>query len=287
MTITRKAGILLAAAFVLFALAFTGCSTDDGGGDEEPGPDWGKIASWNGEDAAVVLGTASADISGLDIRYKETPLGNLIADGIAEYARYTSAEKVDFAMLNGQNVQNLSTEVVDADGNTTTYKGIPKGDITLASLTSGSSTLGDTLFLVTYTGAEIEAIINVFVNSPVAGQWRANCVVLVSKGVSYTVSADDTDLTNPPHVTGIKINGAPIDSTKTYRVAVGNFIAGQNAGGGTATSGGPANFVSYGGTDQELLGDTLKQAVAKYILAMGTVNPKTENRIIGIVPSIQ
>jgi 2',3'-cyclic-nucleotide 2'-phosphodiesterase (5'-nucleotidase family) len=273
MTITRKAGILLVAAFVLLALAFTGCSADDDD-DKDPVADWGKIASWDGEDATVTLGTAGADISGVDIRYKETPLGNLIADGIAEYARYESGETVDFAILNGQNVAGLAST------------GIPKGDITLASLTSGN-TLGDSLFLVTYTGAEIEAIIDVFVNSSTAGTWKGNCVVLVSKGVSYTVSADDTDSTNPPNVTGIKINGAPIDSTKTYRVAVGNFIAGQNATGGTATSGGAVNFVPYGGSDQTLIGGTLKQAVAKYILAMGTVNPKTENRIIGIVPPIQ
>jgi 5'-nucleotidase len=235
------------------------------------GLDWSKTTSWDGSDTTTVLGTAAAAISGEDIRYKETPLGNMIADGIAAYAAYTSGETVDFAMLNGQNVQGFNPD------------GIPAGNITLDRLSAG---LGDTLFLVTYTGQDIIDIINIFVNSDAyestGSGWKRNCVVLVSKGVSYTVTPDP-DPTEPPSATDIKVNGTAIDPAKEYLVAVGNFMAGQNAAGGDATTGGGLNFVDYG-TDKEVLDDTLKQAVAKYILARGTVNPVTADRITGTVP---
>jgi 2',3'-cyclic-nucleotide 2'-phosphodiesterase (5'-nucleotidase family) len=259
---------------------FTGCSDPDP--DPDPGPDWGKQASWDGADTTTVLGTAVKDINADNIRYKETELGNLIADGIVEYARFTSGKSVDFAMLNGQNVQGFAAT------------GISAGDITLPSLSSGNA-LGDTLFLVTYTGANIEAIINIFVNSNAyentGDGWRRNCVVLVSKGVRYTITPD-ADPNKPPHATGIKVNGTAIEATKEYRVAVGNFMAGQSAtndpddedGWADATSGGPSNFTSYGTEKTPYADNTLKQAVAKYILAQGTINPVTEGRIIGKVP---
>jgi 2',3'-cyclic-nucleotide 2'-phosphodiesterase (5'-nucleotidase family) len=271
---TKKAGILLFSALVLAALVFTGCEPDP---EPEPGLDWGKAADWDGTDSTTVLGTASAAISGTDIRYKETPLGNLIADGIAEYARFTSGETVDFAMLNGQNVQAFAE--------------ISQGEITLDSLSAG---LGDSLFLVTYTGKDIEDLINIFVNSNAyqntGSGWKRNCVVLVSSGVSYTVTPDATDAdNNPPTATGIKVNGVAIDpdnTEKTYRVAVGNFMAGQNATaeGGDATGGGGANFVNYGSAKKSFHPVTLKEAVARYILAKGTVSPVIEGRISGTVP---
>jgi 2',3'-cyclic-nucleotide 2'-phosphodiesterase (5'-nucleotidase family) len=276
MIITRKVGIWLFSAVVFGALVFTGCPTDT---ESEPdaGLDWGKVADWDGTDSTTVLGTTPEAISGTDIRYKETPLGNLIADGIVEYARFTSGEKVDFAMLNGQNVQGFAST------------GIPKGNITLDSLSSG---LSDSLFLVTYTEKDIADLINIFVNSTAyeTGNpgWKRNCVVLVSSGVSYAVTPDQIT-SNPPHAINIKVNGAVIDpagTEKTYRVAVGNFMAGQNATaeGGDATSGGGSNFVSYGSDKKSYHPVTLKEAVARYILAKGNISPVTEGRIIGRVP---
>jgi 5'-nucleotidase len=263
MMITKKAGIWLVSALVLAALVFTGCPTDT---DPEPDPglDWGKVSVWDGSDTTTVLGTASTAISGKDIRYKETPLGNLIADGIAEYARFTSGETVDFAMLNGQNVQGLTE--------------IPQGDITLANLSSGQA-LGDSLFLVTYTGKNIEDIINIFVNSNQSEMWSANCVVLVSKEVSYRVTDDDDNSATPPKATNIKVNGTAIDPNKTYRVAVGDFMAGPEG-----ASKGSANFVDYGKNKTPYNDDALKQAVAKYILVKGTIDPPALGRITGEVP---
>jgi 5'-nucleotidase len=277
----KKIGILLISVFVFTALVFTSCDTnprpDEGGGGGDPYKNlkWSNITSWDGSDSTTVLGAAAEDISGTDIRYNETAAGNLIADGIAAYARFTSGENVDFAMLNGQNVQGISV--------------IPKGDITLANLTAGNA-LTDTLFIVTYTGEEIETLINIFVNSNAYQDstpgWKRNCVVLVSKEVSYTVTPD-SDQSKPPHATDIKVNGSSIVKTKDYRVAVGNFMAGKNSDGTDATSGGGVNFINYGTNKTPYSSDTLKQAVAKYILAKSSISPIVGGRISGEVPVIQ
>ncbi|MDR2394879.1 MAG: 5'-nucleotidase C-terminal domain-containing protein [Treponema sp.] len=230
---------------------FTGCPTDT---DPEPDP-WEKIAGWQ-EGGDFELGTATANIDGNNGRYRETPLGNLIVDGIAEYARYTSGEKVDFALHNGQNLK------VD---------NITAGKITNTAV---SATIGtDTLYLVTYTGKEVAILINIFVNSSSSGKWNANCIALVSEGVSYTVS----DTTSPPHATDIKVGGSPINLTKEYRVAVGNFIGATLA---------TANRFPEGTNKTDLSPTKLSEAVAKYIYVKGTITPPALGRITGEVPVI-
>jgi 5'-nucleotidase len=270
MVFTRKNGILFISALMIMALVFIGCSTDS---DSDPEPDpsnpygdlsWDKIASWDGTDSTTVLGEATEAMPGTDTRYKETALGNLIADGIAAYAGYASGEPVDFAMLNGQGIQGSA---------------IQKGNITFDNFSGNFSS--DKLFLVTYTGAEVENLINEFVNSSSPGKYNSNCVVLVSKEVSYTVTPD-ADESQPPSATAIKVNGAPIVADKDYRVAVGNFMSGDT------TNGGNQNFEKYGKDKTATYAtDTLKQAVAKYILAKGTISPPELGRITGTVPVIQ
>ncbi|MDR1301941.1 MAG: 5'-nucleotidase C-terminal domain-containing protein [Treponema sp.] len=248
---TRKNGILLVSALMFMALVFIGCSTDT---DPEPDP-WGTFV-WQ-EEGNFELGTVTADIDGTDGRYKETPLGNLIADGIAEYTRHSSGEQVDFALHNGQNLK---------------VNKLSSGKITNADI---SGTIGtDTLYLVSYTGEEITTLINIFVNSNSNGKWNANCIALVSKEVSYTILTG----INPPIAANIKVNGSPIELAKTYRVAVGNFIG--------ATTADQNRFPE--GTNKTDLGPTkLSEAVAQYIYVQGTISPPELGRITGTVPVIQ
>jgi 2',3'-cyclic-nucleotide 2'-phosphodiesterase (5'-nucleotidase family) len=250
MVFTRKNGILFISALMIMALVFIGCSTDS---DSDPEPDpWGTFV-WQ-EEGNFELGTATADIDGTDGRYKETPLGNLIADGIAEYTRHSSGEQVDFALHNGQNLKVAK---------------LPAGKITNADI---SNTIGtDTLYLVSYTGEEITTLINIFVNSSDSGKWKANCIALVSKEVSYTILTG----INPPIAANIKVNGSPIELTKSYRVAVGNFIGAAKA----------ADNRFPEGTNKTDLGPTkLSEAVAQYIYVQGTISPITDGRISGVVP---
>jgi 2',3'-cyclic-nucleotide 2'-phosphodiesterase (5'-nucleotidase family) len=247
------------AALLAAALAFTGCKQDP---EEDPvydpyaGLDWGAISNWEDIDDAYTLGVAVKDIDATSIRYKETALGNLIVDGIAAYAEHTSGKPVDFAMLNGQGAV-LTT--------------ISKGDITTDQLTSMKD---DGLYIVTYTGAQIKEIINIFVNSTSSGKWNANCAVLVSKGVSYRVDDDDNNATTPPKAVDIKVNGSPLSDEKSYRVAVGSFMA-------TNT-----NFPVGASKETDYADELLETAVAKYIAAKGTVEPVVEGRITGEVPAL-
>ncbi|MDR0629802.1 MAG: 5'-nucleotidase C-terminal domain-containing protein [Treponema sp.] len=253
----RKTGIVLISALLLGVLAFTGCPTES---DPEPGSglDWGKSANWQSE-GDFELGTAAADIDGTNGRYQETALGNLIADGIAEYARYSSGEKVDFALHNGQDLKATKLEA---------------GKITNTQV---YGTIGnDTLYLVTYTGAEVTTLINTFVNSSSGEKWSANCVVLVSKEVSYSVTLD-SDTTKPPKATKIKVNGTDIDTEKTYLVAVGNFIGATLA---------TANRFPEGTDKKDLSPTKLSEAVAQYIYIQGTITPQAVDRITGEVPVI-
>jgi hypothetical protein len=217
----------------------------------------------DGGDTAVALGTASAEISSgtvvsgttHEIRYKETAFGNLIADGIAAYAHYTSGETIDFALHNGQNVQAAES--------------ISVGDIMLTNLPG----MTDTLYLVTYTGEQVKTIINFLVSSNTPSTYKANGIVLVSHGVQYTITPSGTPNT-PPTVTDVKVNGSPINATKEYRVALGNFMATN------------ANFPVGKNVVDTYKGTKLQDAVAYYILAKGTIGSVVEGRITGSVPPI-
>jgi 2',3'-cyclic-nucleotide 2'-phosphodiesterase (5'-nucleotidase family) len=272
--------LLLAAALVFMA-----CPTDAGDDEDAynpyPGLDWGKIAAWDGSDATTVLGTASAEIGSTGIRYQETAFGNLVVDGIAAYAEYVSGAKVDFAIHNGQNVQGLTA--------------IPAGEITVTNLNAG---LADRLLIATITGQNVLNILNVYIKSNIYGTWQPGCVALVSKGVSYTITPKaGTPSGYEVLAANIKVNGSAIDLAKNYKVALGNFIAGyKDDGSGPATSSGAFNFARavYDAdngaanitVDNTYAGETLKQAVAKYILAKGTISPVVEGRITGTLPPI-
>lgn len=276
-------GGLVFATLLAVLLVFTGCpmGNDDDDNDNQQqqgydpaaGLDWTKLAAYDASEdpAGYVLGTASAEISSgdlvvegtYDIRYKETALGNLIADGMAEYAQYASGQTIDFALHNAQNVRGLTS--------------IPAGEIKLANLSAG---LGDTLYLVKYTGAEVKAIIDTFVNSNTAGSWKGNGVVLVSHGVQYTITPSDTP-NDPPHATDIKVNGSPIDPEKKYLVAVGNFI-----GDVTVATRFPVGEKLDDAASTALRSIKLQAAVAYYILAKGTISPVVESRITGEVPAL-
>jgi 2',3'-cyclic-nucleotide 2'-phosphodiesterase (5'-nucleotidase family) len=215
------------------------------------------------------IGTAKYNIGGQGrVRYEETALGNLIADGIAASAKNLSGKAVDFAFLNGQNFQNQTT--------------IGKGAIYQSSLNAG---LTDKLHVATFTAKDIFDIFEALIHSSSSGTWAASCVVVVSKEVSYTILAEE----NPPHVGEIKVNGVAInkdDESTTFRVATGNFFTN-----GTFAS--RSGIVPYTNTDDDEdpknikdLVVTVQTAVLQYIYAKGTIEPVVEGRIIGTVPII-
>jgi 2',3'-cyclic-nucleotide 2'-phosphodiesterase (5'-nucleotidase family) len=251
---------LLAGIFAILVLAaLAGCDSDSG--STTPTLDWGKAANYDPDNGDLVLGTATAEFVGTNGRYKETVLGNFIMDGIAEYARHVSGEKIDFALHNGQNLQAFSLSAGELINN----------DI-MALLRT------DILFVCTFTGKQVKDLIEGFVKSETPSTWSANCAVMVSKEVKYTIDNG----TNPPEAKNIKINGADIDEAKDYRIAVGDFI-------GNNTNESRTFFPILTDDKKTGYGPTmLRQALAMYVLAKGTVNPADYplGRYTGEVPAL-
>ncbi|MDR2735188.1 MAG: 5'-nucleotidase C-terminal domain-containing protein [Spirochaetota bacterium] len=243
--------LLASICALLFLAALAGC------GDDDPALDWGKTVDYDAAVGERVLGTATAALDGTNGRYQETVLGNFIMDGIAEYARFKSGGTVDFALHNGQNLKvfTLSGELNNA--------------AILALLGA------DKLYICTYTGKQVKDIIEGFVKSTTAGSWNANCAVMVSKEVSYTINTAG----GPPEAANIKVNGALVDEGKNYRVALGDFI-GNNSN--------ASRFFPVLPDDKKTSYDptTLAQAVAQYVMAKGTINPSDYplGRYTGEVP---
>jgi 2',3'-cyclic-nucleotide 2'-phosphodiesterase (5'-nucleotidase family) len=266
---------LLAGIFAILVLAaLAGCDSGSTGPEGPQGPvgpqgpsgpqgpgvatlDWGKTAGYDSSLGDLVLGTATAALDGTNGRYQETVLGNFMMDGLAEYARYVSGENINFALHNGQGM------------------GIPAGNSLATGELDNTAIQGlfrnaDTLHICTYTGEDITSIITTFVSSTVASTARANCAVLVSKEVSYTIDTSTT----PPQPVDIKLNGVPIVLANEYRVVVGSFI-GTNAAFPTASK-------------KNTYSTTTKEALAMYVLAKGTINPADYplGRYTGVVPAL-
>ncbi|MDR3341612.1 MAG: 5'-nucleotidase C-terminal domain-containing protein [Treponema sp.] len=230
--------------------------------------------TWKGalpEDSGEAIGTAKYNIGGQGrVRYEETALGNLVADGMAVSARNISGQTIDFAFINGQNFQSQTT--------------ILKGKIYQSSLNSG---LTDVLHVATFTAKDIFGIFNTLISSDAyessGSGWKRNCVVVVSKEVSYTIN----NSTTPPSVSEIKVNGVAInkdDAATKFRVTTGNFFT-------TGTFVTQSSIKPYANADDEKdpdnvynCEDTVKTAVLKYIYAKGTIEPAVEGRIVGTVP---
>jgi 2',3'-cyclic-nucleotide 2'-phosphodiesterase (5'-nucleotidase family) len=234
-------------AILVFA-ALAGCKQDVDTTSTTPALDWIKVADYDAADGDRILGTATAELDGTNGRYQETVLGNFIMDGIAEYARHASGETIDFALHNGQNLKKSS---------------LAKGSISNSDILALLGT--DKLYVCTFTGKQVKDVIEGFVKSANPGQWSANCAVMVSKEVSYTISPANP-VTDPPQATKIKVNGVDIDEGKEYRIAVGDFI-------GNNTS--STRFFPVLNDEKKTSYDptTLAQAVARYVLAKGTINP--------------
>jgi len=240
---------LLAGIFAILVLAaLVGCKHDT---DPPPPPVlvWSKVADYDAAVGDRVLGTATAELDGTNGRYQETVLGNFIMDGIAEYARFISGEKIDFALHNGQNLKKSS---------------LPEGDISSSDILGLLGT--DKLYVCTFTGKQVKDVIEGFVKSNTTTTWAANCAVLVSKEVSYTIVPATTPATDPPQAAKIKVNGVDIDEEKDYRIAVGDFI-GNNSN--------ASRFFPVLANEKKTSYDptTLAQALAQYVLAKGTINP--------------
>ena len=180
------------------------------------------------------VGTITTDLVRASGPSGESPLGDVIAD--AQLAATTG---------NGAQVAMTNPGGIRAD---LTYASSPanEGD---GVVTYGEAftvqPFANIMQTLTLTGAQLAAVLE--------QQWRVTngaeqfLPLQVSAGLSYSWS---TSAPVGAKVTGLALNGVPVDATASYRVSVNNFLAGGGDGftgftQGTDVTGGPIDLDAF------------------------------------------
>ncbi|WP_322513700.1 5'-nucleotidase C-terminal domain-containing protein [Chloroflexus sp.] len=199
---------------------------------------------------ARVVGSAAVDLDGSrnNIRSRETNLGNLVAEAMLAKARSAGAT---LAITNGGGIR----------------ASIPAGPITVGQILEVLP-FGNTLALVTLTGAQVIEALNNGVSQVESGAGRFPQIA----GFRFTY---DPSLPASGRVTSVTVGGAPIDQNASYVVVTNNFML----------TGGDGYSVFTRGRNQVDTGFILADVVEEYIAANSPVNPPVDGRIaVGAAP---
>ncbi len=200
---------------------------------------------------ARVVGSAAVDLDGsrTNIRSRETNLGNLVAEAMLAKARSAGAT---LAITNGGGIR----------------ASIPAGPVTVGQILEVLP-FGNTLALVTLTGAQVIEALNNGVSQVESGAGRFPQIA----GFSFTY---DPSLPAASRVTSVTVGGAPIDQNADYIVVTNNFML----------TGGDGYSVFTRGRNQVDTGFILADVVEEYIAANSPVNPAVDGRIaVGAAPA--
>jgi 5'-nucleotidase len=203
--------------------------------------------------ANQVVGTITATITRTANAAGESALGDVIAD--AQLAATTPAD------LGGAQIAFMNAGGIRADlGYDQISGGEQPGEVTYGEAFTVQP-FGNSLVTMTLTGAQIDAVLE--------QQFTGGIGILqVSTGFSYTYSLSAAPGTK---VSGLTLNGSPIDPAASYRVTVNNFLA----------EGGDNYTVLRDGTDR-LGGDVDLDALTKYLTANSPVAPGPQDRIVTV-----
>ena len=216
------------------------------------------ISKWNTLAAPIgnrAIGYISADIPSSGT---ESPMGDLIADAQLAYGKELDPE-TDLALMNPGGVRaglTYAAKGSEGDGVVTYAEGFTV------------QPFSNTVNLQDFTGAQIIQILKEQVSG---SNTAAPKILLPSTGLTYTL---DMTKTGADRVVtdSVKLNGAAIDASATYRVATNSFLAG--GGDGITTLG--------QGTNDLVGGDDLA-ALEKYLTANSSatnpIAPPVTNRI--------
>lgn len=200
---------------------------------------------------ARVVGSTAVDLDGsrTNIRSRETNLGNLVAEAMLAKARNSGAT---IAITNGGGIR----------------ASIPAGPVTVGQILEVLP-FGNTLALVTLTGAQVIEALNNGVSQVESGAGRFPQVA----GLRFTY---DPSLPASSRVTSVTVGGAAIDPNADYVVVTNNFML----------TGGDGYSVFTRGRNQVDTGFILSDVVEEYIAANSPVNPVVDGRIaIGAAPA--
>ena len=211
------------------------------------------------------IGQITADITRTNDTSLEQALGNVIADGQLEATNEPDTGGAVLALMNPGGVRADLTYAGSAAG---------EGD---GFVTYGEAftvqPFGNALVTLTLTGAQIETILEQQFCGTNDTTFR---VLLPSAGLHYTwdsSEAGEADLGCVRNVvTGITLDGTPLDPAASYRVTANNFL----------TDGGDGFTGFLAGTDR-LGGDVDTDAFEAYITEFGPLAPAPQDRI-DVVP---
>jgi 5'-nucleotidase len=202
--------------------------------------------------ANKVVGAITADISNASNAAGESPLGDVIADGMLGYTRSTQAQ------LAFMNPGGIRTQL--------SYPNSPGGEAP-GQVTYGEcfavQPFNNLVVTQTYTGAQLKEVLEQQFDG-YAGQ-KGTRFLQVSAGFTY---AYDTSKPLGQRVSGMTLNGAPIDPAASYHVAMNDFLA--NGGDGFAALKAGTGRVTAPGFDVD--------ALVAY-LGTGPIAPGPQNRI--------
>jgi 5'-nucleotidase len=159
--------------------------------------------------ANKVVGSITATIAQAANPAGESPLGDVIADGML---RYTQPAGAQLAFMNPGGIRTSLT----FDANT---GGEQPGQITYGECFAVQP-FNNLVVTQTYTGAQLKNVLEQQFTG-FAGQ-LATRILQVSAGFSYSYSP-----TAPlgSRISGMTLNGTPVDPAGTYRVAMNDFLA--------------------------------------------------------------
>ncbi|MFI5620348.1 bifunctional metallophosphatase/5'-nucleotidase [Streptomyces sp. NPDC051567] len=179
------------------------------------------IQRWNVLAAPVAnrpQGFISADIPGRGSTAIEKPLGNLIAD--AQLAALAPADKggAQLALMNPGGIRSdLAHKASGAEGD---------GVVTYGESFTVQP-FNNMMNVVDLTGAQLITTLQQQVSGATNG--ASPKILQVSKGFTYTLDMTRTGA-DRVLVDSVRLNGAPIDPAKSYRVAMNEFLAGGGDG---------------------------------------------------------
>ncbi|WP_431043637.1 bifunctional metallophosphatase/5'-nucleotidase [Streptomyces sp. P1-3] len=175
---------------------------------------WGKLAA---PIANKPVGHISADIAGRGATTPETPLGDLITDAQLEALAPADKGGAQIALMNPGGVRSdLAYKAAGGEGDGVVTYG---ESFTVQPFTNMMTTLD-------LTGEQLLTALRQQVSGPNQADPK---ILQVSNGFTYTL---DLTKTGADRIVtdSVKLNGQPIDPSKTYRVAMNEFLAGGGDG---------------------------------------------------------
>jgi 5'-nucleotidase len=217
------------------------------------------VAHYNqiaGPIANRVVGAVTADITRAANNAGESALGDVIADAQLEATAPTDFGGAVIAFMNPGGIRAELTYNNNTGGET-------PGQVTYNELFTVQP-FNNVMTVATCTGAQIKQILEQQFDNPSAGQDR---VLQVSRGFTYSYNRSAAAGSRVDAST-IRLAGAPIVPTQSYRVAMNNFLFG-----------GGDNFTTFRSCTSPLGGEIDLDVLVRYFQQKSPIAPGARDRI--------